>query len=386
MTLNYTLSDYSQQIDEGFFDSLKQGFQSKYDQARGSQENEQDLQKYAKKAIPAIQQAASIAQKYSKKVGIPLPLATVIVAAGIVGGPTAIPFAALMYFVKKPVNKIAGKAFDAGVQKMDWQQPQPQQQPQLAWNLNLGMGFREYLAEVEMYEESWLGDKFNRLGGAIGKGAGYVSGKTAKYSANISNLIKSSFSELSQFAKKNKLAIAKVAFLMAVGAVIGTVIGAAVGVGISGGSGSGSNVFTQGKDVIASTAVDAVQDSGTVPQNDMEWLQQNFKPEVIANPDVLTYSNVPEPLDDVLTILVDGRDYAVWRSSDKSNGYFPANLKELVQRALDTKPNEDGLQVRILRSDSARVTAWQNLQSELVQAGVPAKAIVLTKDLVTTKN
>ena len=289
MTLNYTLSDYSQQIDEGFFDSLKQGFQSKYDQARGSQENEQDLQKYAQKAIPAIKQAGSIAQKYSKKVGIPLPLATAIVAAGIVGGPTAIPFAALMYFVRKPINKIAGKAFDAGAQKMGWQQPQqqlqPQPQPQLAWNLNSGMGFREYLAAVEMYEESWLGDKFtqartwwnekgaDRLGGAIGKGAGYVSGKTAKYSANISNLIKSSYSALSKFAKENKLSIAKTAFLMAVGAAVGAGVGSAV------------NALTQGTDVVATTAVDAVRDSGTVPENDMEWLQQNFKPEVTANAD-----------------------------------------------------------------------------------------------------
>lgn len=88
------------------------------------------------------------------------------------------------------------------------------------------------------------------------------------------------------------------------------------------------------------------------------------------------------PLDDVLTILVDGRHYAVWRSSPNANGYFPAELDELVQLALEAKPNEEGLRVRILRSESARVTAWQKLQTELVQAGVPAEAIVLTKDLV----
>lgn len=89
-----------------------------------------------------------------------------------------------------------------------------------------------------------------------------------------------------------------------------------------------------------------------------------------------------EPLDDVLTILVEDRHYAVWRKTRKGNGYFPAELEELVQLALAAKPNEDGLRVRILRSESARVTAWQKLQSELVQAGVPSEAIVLTKDLV----
>ncbi len=89
-----------------------------------------------------------------------------------------------------------------------------------------------------------------------------------------------------------------------------------------------------------------------------------------------------EPLDDVLTILVEDRHYAVWRKTRKGNGYFPAELDELVQLSLSAKPNDEGLRVRILRSESARVTAWQKLQSELVQAGIPAEAIVLTKDLV----
>ncbi|MBC7817972.1 MAG: hypothetical protein IAG10_13860 [Planctomycetaceae bacterium] len=89
-----------------------------------------------------------------------------------------------------------------------------------------------------------------------------------------------------------------------------------------------------------------------------------------------------EPLDDVLTILVEDRHYAVWKKTRKGNGYFPAEMDELIQLALAAKSNEDGLRVRVLRSESARVTAWQKLQSELVQAGVPADAIVLTKDLV----
>ncbi len=89
-----------------------------------------------------------------------------------------------------------------------------------------------------------------------------------------------------------------------------------------------------------------------------------------------------EPLDDVLTILVEDRHYAVWRKTRKGNGYFPAELDELVQLALDAKPSDEGLRVRILRSTTARVTAWQKLQSELVQAGVPAEAIVVPRELV----
>ena len=89
-----------------------------------------------------------------------------------------------------------------------------------------------------------------------------------------------------------------------------------------------------------------------------------------------------EPLDDVLTILVEDRHYAVWRKTRKGNGYFLAELDELVQLALDAKPSDEGLRVRILRSTTARVTAWQKLQSELVQAGVPAEAIVVPRELV----
>lgn len=89
-----------------------------------------------------------------------------------------------------------------------------------------------------------------------------------------------------------------------------------------------------------------------------------------------------EPLDDVLTILVEDRHYAVWRKTRNGNGYFPAELDELVGLALAAKPNDEGLRVRILRSASARVTAWQKLQSDLVQAGLPAEAIMLPRDLV----
>lgn len=89
-----------------------------------------------------------------------------------------------------------------------------------------------------------------------------------------------------------------------------------------------------------------------------------------------------EPLDEVLTVLVEDRHYAVWRRTRNGNGYFPAELNELVDLALATKPNDEGLRVRILRSASARVTAWQKLQSALVQAGLPAEAIMLPRDLV----
>lgn len=273
---------YLYDIDEGFFDSMKQGFNTQYAQARGSKENDQDLEKYAQKALPAIQKAREIAQKYAQKTGIPIPLATAIIAAGIVGGATAVPFATLMYFVRKPINNMAGKAFDAGAQKMGWMPQQQAPAPQVAWNTN--SGFYSYL-EMRDLEEGWMGDKFNQaktwwnekgadqVGGAIGKAAGAVSGKTVKYSANISNMIKSSWNALSQFVSENKLAIGKAAFLMAVGAAVGAGVGAA------------ANAVTQGTDVVATTAVDALKETGQVPPQEMDWIEQNFKPKVTANAD-----------------------------------------------------------------------------------------------------
>lgn len=89
-----------------------------------------------------------------------------------------------------------------------------------------------------------------------------------------------------------------------------------------------------------------------------------------------------EPLDDVLTILVEDRHYAVWKKTRSGNGFFPSELSDVVMLAMNSKPNDDGLRVRILRSESARVTAWQKLQQELVRAGIPAESILMAKDLV----
>ena len=92
--------------------------------------------------------------------------------------------------------------------------------------------------------------------------------------------------------------------------------------------------------------------------------------------------NDAAPADDVLTILVEDRHYAVWRKTRKGNGYFPADLEKLVELASKAQPNDDGVRVRILRSKSARITAWKALQSGLVEAGIPAESIIVSKDLV----
>ena len=156
-------------------------------------------------------------------------------------------------------------------------------------------------------------------------------------------------------------------------------VGLAAGVWLSGRlpqMGSGFGLGSGGDSVLGqpdTNSVTAQNDEGAVkPDSNGDLDEHEPKPKRTDS----------EPLDDVLTILVEDRHYAVWKKTRKGNGYFPAELDELIQLALATTANEDGLRVRVLRSESARVTAWQKLQSELVQAGVPADAIVLTKDLV----
>lgn len=300
-------------FDEGFFDSMKAGFQNQY--AKSSADSSGvDYEKYSSKVLPAMQKASGVAKKYANKLGIPLPLATAIVTAGLVGGPGAVPFAALLYFVRKQVNNVAGKAFDKGAEKLGLtgqaaqaqaqqvpvQQPQAQpvsQQPASKlvlpgssdWNGGRVSGRRlqrswtsfEDYKDLRDLHEGWFGDKIkqagnwaggkinqgedywkntgaDKVGGAVGKAAGYVSGKAKKGSSQIGSLVKNSFGELSQFASQNKLALGKAAFLFSVGVALGMGVGMAY------------NALSGGVDELASQAMGGLKDSGVVSGQELD--------------------------------------------------------------------------------------------------------------------
>lgn len=88
------------------------------------------------------------------------------------------------------------------------------------------------------------------------------------------------------------------------------------------------------------------------------------------------------PPDDVLTVLVEEHHYAVWKKTRGGNGYFPTELPALIELALKTPNNSEGVRVRVVYTKAARYPAWHTLQQKLVEAGVPADAIVLTDELV----
>ena len=88
------------------------------------------------------------------------------------------------------------------------------------------------------------------------------------------------------------------------------------------------------------------------------------------------------PPDDVLTVLVEERHYAVWKMTRRGNGYFPTELPAIVELALKTPANTEGLRVRVVSTKAARYPAWHALQQRLVEAGVSAAEIVLTDETV----
>lgn len=213
-----------ERYEEAFLDSMKKGFNTNYAQAQ--QGINQNYEKYADVAKQAIAKAGDTAKMLSQKTGVPVPLATALIAAGITGGATAVPFAALLYFVKQPLMKGANKAFDA-----TWDAG-----AKVAGNVrNAGASVRNSLGskdqiKTQLQPESfkafieadswgdWAGEK---LGGA----AGTVAGKASGYGSKISNAIGGRIKEIGQYAKNNPKEVARMVFLVGAGAAIGAGVG-----------------------------------------------------------------------------------------------------------------------------------------------------------------
>ena len=237
-----------EKYDEAFLGSLQKGFKTGFNQAQ--QGVDQNYEKYSDVAKQALSKAGGTAKMLSQKTGVPLPLATALVAAGITGGPAAIPFAALLYFVKQPLMKGANKAFDAswdtGAKAVQGfknavsgnkQQPQIQLQPE---------SFKAFV-EADSWGD-WAGEK-------LGSAAGTVAGKTSGYGAKIGSSIGNRIKEIGQYAKNNPKEVARMAFLVGAGAVIGAGVG---------------KLTHDVKDII----VQKIKDYG-VPSEELNWLRQN---------------------------------------------------------------------------------------------------------------
>lgn len=147
--------------------------------------------------------------------------------------------------------------------------------------------------------------------------------------------------------------------LLVVGAVLGTFMS-----GLLPGFGAGSGVGAQSP-------------SGNSAQTAPSGVQPESAPveePVVAK--VETSARVP-----VLEIQIDNHDYFV-ADNDSKTGVRKVDLDEAVRLAQETTGNDDGIRVRIVRSRSARLTAWTTLHDSLVKADLSLDSIRMPKDLV----
>ena len=82
-------------------------------------------------------------------------------------------------------------------------------------------------------------------------------------------------------------------------------------------------------------------------------LEKGGRPDAKAKMNQAAIDVGAEPPDEVLTILVADQGYAVRRITAEVAGYFPAEFDDLIRLARNAKPNDAGVRVRILRSESA---------------------------------
>ena len=200
-------------VNEAFFDKMKQGFQASYQSAKGdekenaSQTDEQYKKagEYAGKAVDAVKSL----KPYMDKIGLPLPMVATIVAAGMTGGFAAIPFAVLSKKVADIITHQASKGFDKVA--------------------DMTFGKKPAMAESSFVDRTgkMISGAVDKTGGAIGSTAGFIAGKSSKYYSKLTTLLQKAMTDLLSFVKNNKRDLAKAAFLYAIGTIMGGAIGMA---------------------------------------------------------------------------------------------------------------------------------------------------------------
>ena len=78
-----------------------------------------------------------------------------------------------------------------------------------------------------------------------------------------------------------------------------------------------------------------------------------------------------------LGILIDERSYLLKIPGTPQDIFRPSTLDRVVQLAKMVSGDVNGIRVVILRRETARVTAEQNLKAALVEAGISANAVYM---------
>ena len=96
----------------------------------------------------------------------------------------------------------------------------------------------------------------------------------------------------------------------------------------------------------------------------------------------LTFDEEKAIAGNVLTVLIDEHDYLMQIPGTTDSVYRRAELARLVELAKRAKGDTNGIRVRILRRESARASAENQIKADLMHAGLTADAIVMPRDFV----
>lgn len=85
---------------------------------------------------------------------------------------------------------------------------------------------------------------------------------------------------------------------------------------------------------------------------------------------------------DVLTVLIDEREFLIEIPSDAEAVFRPTEFDRVVKLAAMAKGDTNGIKVRILRRESSRASAEFQLKSELERHGIESDAIMMPGEFV----
>ena len=85
---------------------------------------------------------------------------------------------------------------------------------------------------------------------------------------------------------------------------------------------------------------------------------------------------------DVLTVLIDEHEYLMEVPSDSETVYHPIELKRVIELAQQAPGDTNGIRVRVLRRESSRAAAEDQIKRDLTRAGIGEDSIYMPAEFI----
>lgn len=144
----------------------------------------------------------------------------------------------------------------------------------------------------------------------------------------------------------------------------------------TGEEGSGGNADEETKEEAKILAADAAPSRSEAQETHDDKVARQ------QSPGGLTFDEEKAIAGNVLTVLIDEHDYLMQIPGTTDAVYRRSELQRLIELAKRTKGDTNGIRVRILRRESARASAENQIKADLLHAGLTADAIVMPRDFV----